>query len=180
MLVEEIMSRNVVRIECKNPVIKACKEYSKNKVGSLVVMDKDITVGIITERDIIDKVILQDKDPKKTKIIEIMTPNLITVHALAPIEKAAKIMRENKIKKLPVILNNEIVGIITETDLSQTIDVFSDSIEELKKLYIDSKERIEKILDDWGDLIIKLTSYKKLSLNKKNEEDIINEEMELK
>ena len=173
MLVEEIMSRNIVRIDCKNTVLDACKEYNNKKVGSLVVMDKEIIVGIVTERDIIEKVILQEKNPKKTKIIEIMSPSLITIHALAPVEKAAQIMKEKRIKKLPVILNNEIVGMITETDLSQTIDIFSEYIEELKGLYVDSKENIEKILDDWGDLIIKLTNYKKLNINKEVEEEIL-------
>jgi len=173
MLVEEIMSRNIVRIDCKNTVLDACKEYNNKKVGSLVVMDKEIIVGIVTERDIIEKVILQEKNPKKTKIIEIMSPSLITIHALAPVEKAAQIMKEKRIKKLPVILNNEIVGMITDTDLSQTIDIFSEYIEELKGLYVDSKENIEKILDDWGDLIIKLTNYKKLNINKEVEEEIL-------
>ena len=106
MLVEEVMSRDIVSIDCNKEVIDACKVYSKNKVGSLVVMDKNIIVGIITERDTIERVILQNKDPKKTKVREIMSPNIITVHALAPLERAAQIMQESNIKKLPVILNN--------------------------------------------------------------------------
>jgi len=182
MLVEEIMSRNVVRIDCNNTILEACNEYSKNKVGSLVVMDKDIIVGIITERDIIERVILQEKNPKNIKIREIMSKNIITVHALAPIEKAAQIMKESNIKKLPVILNNEIVGIITETDMSRTIHEFSESVEELKYFYLESRESIEQILSDWEDLIIKIRSYKKLAMQKINEENLLkkNEEDLLK
>ena len=135
MLVEEVMTREVVNISSDKTVLDACKLFSNKKVGSLVVMNKDITVGIVTERDTIEKVILQNKDPNKTKIIDIMSPNIITIHALAPLEKAAQIMKESNIKKLPVILNNEIVGIITETDLSRTIDAFSEAIEELVNFY---------------------------------------------
>ena len=175
MLVEEIMSRDVVSIDCNKAVIDACKVYSKHKVGSLVVMDKNIIVGIITERDTIERVILQNKDPKKTKVREIMSPNIITVHALAPLERAAQIMKESDIKKLPVILNNEIVGIITETDLSRTIDTFSGAIEELINFYTDSKNSIERILDDWGDLLIKLKGYKKLEQSK--EKDVLKKEV---
>ena len=163
MLVEEVMTRDVVNISSDKTVLDACKLFSNKKVGSLVVMNKDITVGIVTERDTIEKVILQNKDPNKTKIIDIMSPNIITIHALAPLEKAAQIMKESNIKKLPVILNNEIVGIITETDLSRTIDAFSEAIEELVNFYADSKENIEKFLDDWGDQIIKLKGFKKLN-----------------
>ena len=163
MLIEEIMTKNVVTIDCDKTVFEACTEYSKHKVGSLVVMDKNIIVGIVTERDIIERVILQNKDPKKTKIKEIMTQNIKTVHALAPLEKAAKIMKENNIKKLPVILNNEIVGIVTETDLSRTINAFSEAVEELTRFYVDSKENIERILDEWGNILISLKGRKKIS-----------------
>ncbi len=163
MLVEEVMTRNIVDVDCNKTIYQACEIYSKNKVGSLVVKDKDIIVGIITERDAIEKVILQNKNPKETKVSEIMTPNIKTVHALAPIEKAAKIMKENKIKKLPVILNNEIIGIITETDLSDTIDAFSEAVEELGHFYLETKENLEKMLDDWGDILVNLKGYKKLN-----------------
>ena len=169
MLVEEIMSRDIVSIDCNKTVYDACKVYSQNKVGSLVVMDKNITVGIVTERDTIERVILENRNPKTTKVRDIMSKNLITIYALAPIEKAAKIMKENGIKKLPVIMNNEIVGILTETDLSRTIDAFSEAIGNLFEFYGDSRETIEKIMDDWGNLLISLKSYKSLSQNKQIE-----------
>jgi len=175
MLVEEVMTRDVVRVDSNQTVYDACKAYSKKRVGSLVVMNNDITVGIVTERDVIEKLILQSKDPKKTKVKDIMSSDLITVHALSPLERAAQIMKESNIKKLPVILNNEIVGIVTETDLSRTIDVFSSAIDELIDFYTSSKNSIEKIMDDWGDLLVKLKSYKKLEDNK--ELDVLKEEV---
>ena len=175
MLVEEVMSKDIVNIDCNKTVFDACKVYSKHKVGSFVVMDKNIIVGIVTERDTIERVILQNKNPKITKVRDIMSPNIITVHALAPLERAAQIMNESKIKKLPVVLNNEIVGIVTETDLSRTIDVFSGAIEELINFYTDSKNNIEKFLDDWGNLLIKLKGYKKLTHYK--ETDVLTKEV---
>lgn len=162
MLVEEVMTKNVITIDSEKTVYDACKEYSRSKVGSLVVMNKDIIVGIITERDIIERVILNKKDPAKTKIREVMSKDIKTIHALAPLEKAAKIMKENNIKKLPVVLNNEIVGIITETDLSHTIEAFSEAIDELTQFYADSREHLETMMDKWGDLIVTLRNYKKL------------------
>ena len=163
MLVQEVMTKNVVKIDCNKSVYDACTEYSKNEVGSLVVMDKDIVVGIITERDTIERVILNKKDPLKTKVKDIMTPNITTIHALAPLEKASKIMREKHIKKLPVILNNKIVGIITETDLSQTIEAFSEAVDELTRFYADSKENMERMMDKWGDILVSLRNYKQLT-----------------
>jgi CBS domain-containing protein len=169
MLVEEVMTRDVVKIDCNSTVMDACKVYSKNKVGCLVVMDKNITVGIVTERDTIERVILQNKDPNKTLIREIMSPNIITVHALAPLDKAAQTMKDSNIKKLPVILNNEIVGIITETDMSRTINAFSEAVDELIEFYSESKDNIEKMMDDWGNLLINIKSFKKLNHNKEHQ-----------
>ena len=162
MLVQEVMTKNIIKIDSEKTVYDACKEYSKNKVGSLVVMNNDLIVGIITERDIIERVILNKKDPAKTRIRDVMSKDIKTVHALAPLEKAAKIMKEHHIKKLPVVLNNEIVGIITETDLSHTIEAFSEAIDELTQFYADSKEHLETMMDKWGDLIVTLRNYKKL------------------
>ena len=175
MLVEEVMTKNVVTIDCNKSVYDACKSYSQHHVGSLVVMDKNIIVGIVTERDTIERVIVEGKNPKKTKIKEIMSPNIRTVHALAPLEKAAKIMRDNHIKKLPVILNNEIVGMITETDLTQTIDAFSEAVEEMARFYANSREHMERMMDQWGDILVSLKGYKKLSEIK--ELDTIKEEI---
>jgi len=174
MLVEEIMTRDVVTIDCKKTIYDACKLYKEKKVGCLVVMDNDILVGIVTERDIIERGILQDKSPRKTKIREIMSSNLRTIHALAPLEKAAQIMKESYIKKLPVILNNKIVGIITQTDLSETIDVYSEAFKNLAKFYEESKDSLEKIINEWENIIYglkgnkTLTEHKKLELIKEN------------
>ena len=163
MLVQEIMSKNVVDIDCNDSVFDACKKYSEHRVGCLVVMDKDMIVGIITERDIIERTLLINRDPKQTKVRDVMSTNIKTVHAMAPVDKAADIMSEHNIKKLPVILNNEIVGIVTETDLSHTIHAFSEAVTELIEFYEDSKENIEKMMDGWGDIMISLKSFKTLS-----------------
>lgn len=161
------MTKNILKIKSDNTVIEACKKYQKHRVGSLVVMDNDIIVGILTERDIIESIILINGDPKSTFVRDIMSPNLKTVHALAPVEKAATIMKENNIKKLPVILNNEIVGIVTETDLARTITAFTEAIDELTEFYYESRETLEKLIDDWGNIIVSLKSHKKFAENEK-------------
>jgi IMP dehydrogenase len=166
MLVEEVMTPNVVTIDCSKTVYDACKVFTDKQVGSLVAVDKKIIVGIITERDAIEKVILGDKNPKKTKIRDVMSPHIRTIHALAPLEKAAQIMKDNKIKKLPVVLNNEIVGIITETDLSRTIDAFSEAVEELTQFYANSRQNLERMMDEWGNILVGLKGYKKLTESK--------------
>jgi CBS domain-containing protein len=161
MLVQEIMTKDVVTIDCKKTIYDACKVYKDKKVGCLVVMDNDILVGLVTERDIIERAILEDRSPRNTQIRDIMSSNLKIIHALAPLEKASQIMKENNIKKLPVILNNKIVGIITQTDISETIDIFSEAFENLEKFYEKSKENLENIVNEWEDIIYGLKGSKK-------------------
>ncbi len=160
------MTKNVFKITSGTSVLDACKQFVTNRVGSLVVVDNDIPVGILTERDVIESIILVSGDPKTTSVRDIMSPNIKTVHALAHIEKAADVMRENKIKKLPVVLNNEIVGIITETDMSRTIHEFSRAIEDISNLYYESREVLERVIDEWGNMIVSLKSYKELTPEK--------------
>ena len=130
MLVSEIMSKDVVTVENNKSVFDACNIYRECGVGSLVVMKEGIVVGILTERDIIERVIVDQKDPKETKVEEIMSKDIKTVHASARVEKAVEIMRQNKIKKLPVILNNNIFGIVTITDVANILPDISKLLDE--------------------------------------------------
>ena len=119
MLVKEVMTKNVIKIDYDKTVLEACFMYKEYKIGSLIVTKNGECIGIVTERNIIERTICVNKMPGNTKIGEIMSSNLITIHALENLEKALEIMIENNIKKLPVIIKDEIVGIITFTDISK-------------------------------------------------------------
>jgi predicted transcriptional regulator len=75
------------------------------------------------------------KNPKKTKVKDIMTKNIKTIHSTTSIEKAAEIMKKNRIKKLPVIRNNEIVGIVTVTDIANILPNFSKTMIEEREAF---------------------------------------------
>lgn len=132
MLVHEIMTKKVELIDSHEPVIDACKKYKELKLGSLVVKDGDMIVGIITERDIVEKIILNEKNPKNTLVKDVMTPNVKTVSSFSTLEEAVDIMKENKIKKLPVIYNHVVVGIITENDITHALEIYKKSTNALR------------------------------------------------
>ncbi len=119
MLVKEIMTKNVVTIEADASVFDACMMYKEKKVGCLVVVDDETCVGIVTERDLIERSICQRRDPEKTKVREIMSQNIKVVYALDTAEKALETMKKYKIKKLPVISSEKVVGIVTITDIAE-------------------------------------------------------------
>jgi len=135
MFVKDIMAKKVISIEHDKTVLDVCNKFKKHRLGSLVVVNSGIIVGIITERDVIERVIVEQKNPKKTKVEHIMSKNIITIHASAKIEQAAELMRKHKIKKLPVILNNEFVGMITVTDIANIMPNFTKTLADESKPY---------------------------------------------
>jgi CBS domain-containing protein len=119
MLVKEIMTRKVITIDADASVLKACNIYKQKKVGSVVVTKGEICVGIVTERDLIERTICQHRNAEETKVKEIMSKDIKVVHALDTVENALEILKQHKIKKLPVISSEKVVGIITITDIAK-------------------------------------------------------------
>lgn len=90
----------------------------QNQVSSIIINDEnDIPVGIITERDMVRKLIACRKDSNTTKAVEIISRPLITADANTSLLKAVKIMEKNKIRRLPVVKENLLVGFLTITDI---------------------------------------------------------------
>ena len=119
MLVEKIMRKRVFTIHHNRTVLNACNIFKKYKVGCLIVLDSDNShVGILTERDVIERAICEGLPPEETKVEEIMTRDVKTIHPLLKIDKAIDMMKEFHIKKLLVVLDDSIVGIVTITDIS--------------------------------------------------------------
>jgi CBS-domain-containing membrane protein len=136
--VGECMTVGVFTLSEDKTVFEASKLLRKTSVGSIIVTHKGKAKGIVTERDIIYKVISEGKNPKKVKLKEIMSYPLKTIKASDTIEEAANALRKNKIKRLPVLdSKNQLIGIITETDLLRVypgvVDVLSETYE-LRKL----------------------------------------------
>lgn len=119
MLVKEVMTKNVITINKDDTVLEACNIYRDKKIGCLIIIEGGSCIGIVTERDLIERTICEHRIPEETKIEEIMSSDVKTVHALDTVEKAIQIMIANNIKKLPVIVSEGIVGIITVTDISK-------------------------------------------------------------
>ena len=116
MLVKDVMNKNVVVAKAKVTIREASKVMSKYKIGSLVVLKDGDIVGIVTEGDIMESV-ASDKNPDTDTIENIMSQKVFTVDPEDTIENAADIMVQNKIKKLPVVEDGKLKGIITASDI---------------------------------------------------------------
>jgi CBS domain-containing protein len=118
MLVKDVMTKDVITIDSNQTILDAYKIYRDNKVGSIVVTDSEKCIGIVTERDLIEKAI--DKDVKTTLVKDIMTSNIRTISPSENLETASEVMEKFNIKKLPVLYNDNITGIITINDIVHT------------------------------------------------------------
>ena len=113
--VKDIMTKDVVSMGVDNSVFEAAELMSSNQVGCLVIMDGEVPMGIVTERDIVRRVVAK-KLPMDTKVSEIMSSSLITIDPDASLKEAARLMSSNKIRRLPVLKQNRLVGIVVATD----------------------------------------------------------------
>ena len=132
--VGDIMTKKVIVIPFGKTIHEVAKLMKKNSVGSvIVVQDKEgkHAKGIITERDVVYKILAKGSDPYKINAEDIMSKPLRVVRPDTTIEDAAKAMRENKIKRLPVVNDdNELIGILSEGDIMKIFPVVVDLIEE--------------------------------------------------
>ena len=113
--VKDIMTENVVSISIDDSVFEAANLMNSNQVGCLVIMNEEEPIGIVTERDIVRRVVAK-KLPLETKISAVMSKSLITIGPDASLKEAARVMSSYKIRRLPVLKQNKLVGIVVASD----------------------------------------------------------------
>ena len=117
IMVGDAMTRGVICLDIKDTIRLAAEVMKKNDISGLVVTEKGEGVGVLTERDIICKVVALGKDPENTTAEGIMTSPLITIDPKASIDDAARVMRDRDIRRLAVSIGDRIIGIISEFDI---------------------------------------------------------------
>ena len=121
MELKDIMVRNVVTIDSEASVKEAAKHMNLYEIGCLIVMDKDKVSGILTERDLLTKVVEAAKNAEKTKVKDITSTKLVTGTSDMDVVDAARLMLKKKIKKLPIVNSGKLVGLVTFTDIVRTV-----------------------------------------------------------
>lgn len=117
MPVMEIMSPDPVTAPPDLTVDQAAILMRDRGVGSLIVVEGTSAVGIVTERDIVTKVAAQNKKPSSLRVRDVMTSPVISVPPHEDVEEAAKKMNARRIRRLPVVKDGHLVGIVTENDI---------------------------------------------------------------
>jgi len=144
--VEDVMVEEVVTVEAEATVQEAVDLMNKHEIGCLIVVLREKPVGIITERDMLTRVLAKSLDPEKIKVSEIMSVPLIMGKPEMEVENAVRLMFKNKIKKLPVVQRGRLIGLVTLTDLTR---FQPHMIRILKKLSVKElpPKRLQKVVD---------------------------------
>ncbi|NCS70919.1 MAG: CBS domain-containing protein [Candidatus Aenigmarchaeota archaeon CG_4_10_14_0_8_um_filter_37_24] len=138
MQVKDAMNPKVISASKDISIKEAARTLTKHEIGSLIIVEDEKIVGVITESDIIRKVVATGLDPSVTLVEEMMTKDVITIDADAELNDACQTMVDHKIKRLPVLDGGQLVGIITTTDI---ISVEPKLMEELGKIMLFSERQ---------------------------------------
>jgi len=132
--VKDLMVGEVVTLQAHASVYEAVKLMNKHKIGCLIITRNGGIVGILTERDLLERVLEKCKNPKETNVFEVMTTHVIIGEPDMEIPKATRIMFENKVKKLPLVEDRKLVGLVTLTDIARATSVNEETMALVEKL----------------------------------------------
>ncbi len=115
--IEEIMTKAPVIGSPDLTAREAAFLMKSWKVGSVVIVEDGVPMGIVTERDFVDKVVAENKLPSKVTVREIMSSPLLTADPKTSVEEAARKMSSLGVRRLPVVVGDQLVGMVTENDI---------------------------------------------------------------
>ena len=121
LLVRDVMTKDVKVIGPDSSVHQVVAAMNKYNIGSIIVVKDDKPDGVISERDILRRVVEPCLSPETITAKQVMTSPVITVSESASIGEVVKLMAEKRVRKIPVMKKDKLVGIITYTDILSTV-----------------------------------------------------------
>jgi CBS domain-containing protein len=116
----DIMTEGADVLSSDTTVLEAAKKLAQENYGSMPICDGEKLKGMLTDRDIVVKVLAAGKDPSTTKVIDLVQGEVVTIGADDPIEEAARTMSDHQVRRLPVIDGHKLVGMVAQADLARS------------------------------------------------------------
>jgi CBS domain-containing protein len=118
--VRDVMTSNPQGVEPSTPVVEAAKRMKQEDVGSLPIVEGDRLQGIVTDRDIVVRVVADGKDPQSTTVSEAASQNVVTVDPQQDLDEALRLMAKHQVRRLPVVKEDgRLVGIVAQADIAE-------------------------------------------------------------
>ena len=141
MQVREIMSKNVVTVTPDITLHDAAKNMVEQDTKFLIVTDKERLIGIVTEWDFVKKVAKNEKNILDAKLGTIVTKKVIVIGPETEVSEAAEIMTQHNIKRLPIVENNVLIGVVTAMEIMAAEPKL---VEQITELFMASKKQDQK------------------------------------
>lgn len=119
LIVEEVMTSSPATVSRDALVVEAARCMLAEDVGSLPVVDGEDLVGVITDRDVVLQVVAKDLDPKQIYVSEVCSAHPVTVGPREPLDRALQRMAEERVRRLPVVSDGRLVGILAQADVAR-------------------------------------------------------------
>ncbi|WP_408669650.1 CBS domain-containing protein [Methanochimaera problematica] len=156
--IKEVMRYNPVTIGAEATVWKAAEKMCRNEVGSCIVLQNNMPKGIVTEEDLNCKVVAKNKKPDEVYVSEIMSTPLITIDSDKKIGDATHMMVKNKVRRLPVVENQRVIGLVTVRDILSVSNELNEIMADLIRVNHEYNDEGTGICDSCGKMSDKLTS----------------------
>jgi CBS domain-containing protein len=119
--VKDLMTSNPTTVEPETPVSEAAKRMAREDVGPLPVVEDGRLVGIVTDRDLVVRVIADDRDPGSTTVREAASRRLVTVSPDDDLVKTLDLLAKHQVRRLPVVDGERLVGIVAQADVAREV-----------------------------------------------------------
>jgi CBS domain-containing protein len=117
--IKEIMTRDLRACEPNATVAEAAKVMAQEDVGPVPIVEDGRLVGIVTDRDIVVRVVAEGRDPNATTVTEIASTELVTVSPDDDLDEALNLLAERQVRRLPVVEGDRLVGIVAQADIAR-------------------------------------------------------------
>ena len=149
--VSEVMSFPVITATKDATVYDIANIMKEKNIGAVVIVEGNEPVGIVTERDIVKRVVSKNLKPKDVLAEKVMSKKIVTISQNASITEAAKIMATHGVKRLPVVENGELVGIVTQSDIIKVSPDLLEIVAEYAALKPEEREVISLDTDEFSE-----------------------------
>jgi CBS domain-containing protein len=144
VIVKEAMKTNLAIVKPTTSVLDAAKIMKKRKLGNILIVEKKRPIGILTESDILRKIVAEGKNAKDIQVKNVMSTPVIVIDPYVTLEEAMKTMGKCNVRRLPVIENNELIGIITQKDISRISPILHEISREWYDITVQDETHMKK------------------------------------
>jgi len=142
MKISDLMTERIVSVDKDEPVVAAARLLKKHNVGALPVTDREKRLrGIVTDRDIVLRCVAGELDPGATPVGEIMTRGIVTAEGADLVDDAVRAMSRDQVRRLPVVENGRLIGMLSLCDLSRSPGCAMEAAEALTEISLNLRRK---------------------------------------